>query len=56
MSVVLEVKMVNDADSLKILVPRTYFRQLGLKRGDTLLATIEDEGLSRTRKNRRIRN
>ncbi len=43
MSSILEVKMINDGDDLKIVVPRSYFHQLGLERGDTLLVTVEEE-------------
>src|SRR5207245_4821382 len=43
MSSVLQVKMVNEGDDLKIVVPRSYFQRLGLERGDTLLVTVEEE-------------
>ncbi len=43
MSSILEVKMINEGDNLKIVVPRSYFHLLGLERGDTLLVTVEEE-------------
>ncbi len=43
MSSVLEVKMIDRGDDLRIVVPRSYFHQLGLEKGDTLLVTIEEE-------------
>ena len=43
MSSVLEVKMINEGDDLKIVVPRSYFQRLGLEKGDTLLVTVEEE-------------
>jgi hypothetical protein len=41
MSSVLEVKMINNGDNLRLVVPRSYFQQLGFERGDTLLVTLE---------------
>ena len=43
MSSVLEVKMINEGDDLRIVVPRSYFQRLGIERGDTLLVTVEEE-------------
>jgi hypothetical protein len=43
MSSVLEVKMINEGDNVRIVVPKSYFEQLGVARGDTLLVTIEEE-------------
>ena len=43
MSSVLEVKMINEGDDLRIVVPRSYFQRLGLERGDTLLVRVEEE-------------
>jgi bifunctional DNA-binding transcriptional regulator/antitoxin component of YhaV-PrlF toxin-antitoxin module len=43
MSSVVEVKMINEGDDLRIVVPRSYFQRLGLERGDTLLVTVEEE-------------
>ena len=43
MSSVLQVKMIDQGNSLKLVVPRSYFNQLGLRRGDTLLVTVEEE-------------
>ena len=50
MSSVLEVKMINEGDDLRIVVPRSYFQRLGIEKGDTLLVTVEEE---RTRPERR---
>ncbi len=41
MSSVLEVKMINNGDNVRLVVPRSYFQQLGFERGDTLLVTLE---------------
>lgn len=43
MSSVLEVKMINKGDNLRLVVPKSYFHQLGLEKGDTLLVTVEEE-------------
>jgi bifunctional DNA-binding transcriptional regulator/antitoxin component of YhaV-PrlF toxin-antitoxin module len=43
MSSVLEVKMINEGDDLRIVVPKSYFQRLGLERGETLLVTVEEE-------------
>ena len=43
MSSVLEVKMIDEGDDLRIVVPRSYFQRLGLERGETLLVTVEEE-------------
>jgi hypothetical protein len=43
MSSVLEVKMINEGDNVKLVVPRSYFQQLGFEKGDTLLVTLEEE-------------
>ena len=43
MSSVLEVKMINEGDDLRIVVPRSYFQRLGFEKGDTLLVTVEEE-------------
>lgn len=43
MSSVLEVKMINEGDNVRLVVPRSYFHQLGLEKGDTLLVTVEEE-------------
>ena len=55
MSSVLQVKMINEGDDLKIVVPRSYFQRLGLERGDTLLVTVEEERTRAKRKNGRAR-
>ncbi|TMI63787.1 hypothetical protein E6H12_04895 [Candidatus Bathyarchaeota archaeon] len=55
MSSVLQVKMINEGDDLKIVVPRSYFQRLGLARGDTLLVTVEEERTRAKRKNGRAR-
>jgi hypothetical protein len=43
MSSVLEVKMINEGDNVRLVVPRSYFEQLGFEKGDTLLVTLEEE-------------
>jgi len=43
MSSVVEVKMIDEADKVRLVVPRAYLQQLGFERGDTLLVTIEEE-------------
>ena len=43
MSSMLEVKMIDEGDSVRLVVPKSYFHQLGLERGDTLLVTVEEE-------------
>jgi bifunctional DNA-binding transcriptional regulator/antitoxin component of YhaV-PrlF toxin-antitoxin module len=55
MSSVLEVKMINEGDDLRIVVPRSYFQRLGLERGDTLLVTVEEEGSKARRKHGKAR-
>ena len=52
MSSILEVKMINQGDGLKLVVPRSYFHQLGVRRGDTLLVTVEEERIGLHRKTR----
>jgi antitoxin component of MazEF toxin-antitoxin module len=49
MSSVLEVKMINEGDNVRLVVPKSYFHQLGLEKGETLLVTVEEER-ARTRK------
>jgi len=55
MSSVLEVKMINEGDDVRIVVPRSYFQRLGLERGDTLLVTVEEERTRAKRKNGKAR-
>lgn len=55
MSSVLEVKMINEGDDLRIVVPKSYFQRLGLERGDTLLVTVEEEGTRVKRKHAKAR-
>jgi bifunctional DNA-binding transcriptional regulator/antitoxin component of YhaV-PrlF toxin-antitoxin module len=55
MSSVLEVKMINEGDDLRIVVPRSYFQRLGLERGDTLLVTVEEERSKAKRKRGKAR-
>ena len=43
MSSVLDVKMIDEGDDLRIVVPKSYFQRLGLERGETLLVTVEEE-------------
>ncbi len=43
MSSVLEVKMINNGDNVRLVVPRSYFHQLGFEKGDTLLVTLEED-------------
>ena len=50
MSSVLEVKMIDEADKVRLVVPRAYLQQLGFERGDTLLVTIEEERAKSRRK------
>jgi len=49
MSSVLEAKIINKGDNVRLVVPKSYFHQLGLERGDTLLVTVVEEK-SRSRK------
>lgn len=56
MSAILQVKMVNEGDDLKLVVPRSYFHQLGLRKGDTLLVTLEEERTRVHRKHPQRRN
>ena len=55
MSSVLEVKMINEGDDLRIVVPKSYFQRLGLERGDTLLVTVEEETTRTKQKHRKAR-
>ena len=55
MSSVLEVKMINEGDDVRIVVLRSYFQRLGLERGDTLLVTVEEERTRAKRKNGKAR-
>ena len=50
MSSVLEVKMINEGDDLRIVVPKSYFQRMGLERGETLLVTVEEERIKAKRK------
>ena len=43
MSSVHEVRMIEEGDNLRLVVPKSYFQQLGLEKGDTLLVTVEQE-------------
>lgn len=43
MSSVFEVKMINKGDNVRLVVPKSYFHQLGIERGDTLLVTVVEE-------------
>jgi hypothetical protein len=53
MSSVLEVKMINNGDNVRLVVPRSYFQQLGFERGDTLLVTLEmDKAKTRKKQNK----
>ncbi len=56
MSSVLDVKMINKGDDVKIVLPRSYFRQLGLERGDTLLVTVEEEKAAGRKKHGKTHN
>jgi len=55
MSSVLEVKMINEGDDLRIVVPRSYFQRLGIEKGDTLLVTVEEERTRARKKNGKAR-
>ncbi|OLB71593.1 hypothetical protein AUI06_03150 [archaeon 13_2_20CM_2_52_21] len=55
MSSVLEVKMINEGDDLRIVVPKSYFQRLGLERGETLLVTVEEERSRAKRKHGKSR-
>jgi bifunctional DNA-binding transcriptional regulator/antitoxin component of YhaV-PrlF toxin-antitoxin module len=50
MSSVLEVKMINEGDNVRLVVPKSYFQQLGFERGDTLLVTIEEDRVKSRKK------
>ena len=50
MSSVFEVKMIDKGGSVRLVVPRSYFHQLGMKKGDTLLVTVEEEAAKARRK------
>ena len=63
MSSVLEVKMIEKGGNVRLVVPRSYFHQLGMEKGDTLLVTVEEERakaarrkLSRARSQRQHRH
>jgi len=55
MSNALEVKMINEGDDLRIVVPRSYFERLGIEKGDTLLVTVEEERTKARKKNGKAR-
>ena len=55
MSSVLEVKMINTGDDLRIVVPRSYFQRLGLQKGETLLVTVDEERTRAKRKHGKAR-
>jgi len=55
MSSVLQVKMINEGDDLRIVVPRSYFQRLGIEKGDTLLVTVEEERTRARKKNGKAR-
>jgi antitoxin component of MazEF toxin-antitoxin module len=55
MSSVLEVKMINNGDNVRLVVPRSYLHQLGFERGDTLLVTLEEERAKARKKHSRVR-
>jgi antitoxin component of MazEF toxin-antitoxin module len=55
MSSVLEVKMINEGDNVRLVVPKSYFHQLGLEKGDTLLVTVEEERTRTQKKNAKTR-
>ena len=55
MSSVLEVKMIDEGDDLRIVVPKSYFQRLGLERGETLLVTVEEERTRAKRKHGKAR-
>lgn len=55
MSSVLEVKMIDEGDDLRIVVPKSYFHRLGLERGETLLVTVEEERSKAKRKHGKAR-
>jgi antitoxin component of MazEF toxin-antitoxin module len=55
MSSVLEVKMINEGDSVRLVVPKSYFHQLGLEKGDTLLVTVEEERAKTRKRNVKVR-
>jgi hypothetical protein len=56
MSSVLEVKMINEGDNVRLVVPKSYFHQLGLEQGDTLLVTVEEERPKTQRRNVKVRS
>ena len=51
----MDVKMINEGDHVKLVVPRSYFHQLGIERGDTLLVTVEEERARTPKKRSRTR-
>ncbi len=51
----LEVKMIDKGDDLRIVVPKSYFQRLGLQRGETLLVTVEEERTRAKRKHGKAR-
>lgn len=55
MSSVLEVKMINEGDNVRLVVPRSYFQQLGFEKGDTLLVTLEEERAKARKKHGKVR-
>ena len=55
MSSVLEVKMIDEGNDLRIVVPKSYFQRLGLQRGETLLVTVEEERSRAKRKHVKAR-
>jgi bifunctional DNA-binding transcriptional regulator/antitoxin component of YhaV-PrlF toxin-antitoxin module len=56
MSSVLEVKMINEGDNVRLVVPKSYFHQLGLEKGDTLLVTVEEERSKTQKRNVKVRS
>ncbi len=51
----IEVKMINEGDNVRLVVPRSYFQQLGFERGDTLLVTLEEDRAKARKKQGKVR-
>ena len=52
----IEVKMINEGDNVRLVVPRSYFQQLGFERGDTLLVTLEEDRAKARKKQGKVRS
>ena len=50
----IEVKMINEGDNVRLVVPKSYFQQLGFESGDTLLVTLEEDRAKARKKQRKV--